>query len=1361
METQCSSSVRLMLLWASALVLCAFGYSTVDRRGSIPLRGEKIPPSFHLRAFLGVPTTGSGYLHVRITPSCLACSDNDGCPDDTKQLNVEITTTQEPSSVEIADLPTEAIDTPVHSNNNDGFYQRPHIGERHLDGIGTTTGVGDEGSSVSTGAETVDNHIDSTPYFNTDCFERGSNIYYAKALPQKHVDATHVSNLVTNFVENSKTYAQRPQQFRNKFVPFDRPHISMDNPDSLLSPEGQPRDYPLSTDKNPLYKTVRKTDTCEANLDDMVENAFIYDPQPEHLCIMGCQGQDKSALLSKIVTRLSAHKRKKRHAPHILYVVRSGHEINILNDKHGSFWSALGSVNLITTGGIALKPTNLMTLADMETLIGVYNTMNNPECSDAGSIVTHLKQLFDRLPPVDPTGDAAPCEDVPRESSERKLTLKFNDILLNDTNTEPFVSTLKTLITSFLRSHDDVANRDWTVGVFPPQKEAMLSQYKWQESSYQTPEELAERLKIDERGKRIMLVDGLAYDYKTTRNRWLTGTFDFVMSTLLPECQLVAISPRTFNPQNLAQWIRRSIGPIEFVLGRKFPEIRVFYDKWDFNPFEDMRPFRYAKADVAMMREALSGSVSDLQAVFQKNIRHLFPVNYPVNIQFQSMIKQILKDLMADAGIDTMHKLKHRSRNAFDYVKQYLPGGSAYRRPRKSKNTEPEDLNDPASIDAFLDQLISLEAHRFGARLVPLLQLSTVVHKRARHYAGEIVDHAIKDGLYPTIIYAGGKHDLHSYYPVLMDRFDVIPDLETRLQECEIGADIGEYLKRGVACLHGKTHRNVVSFVLKNIDLFKVIVTNSSILGGKHYICHFTNDKDRSDRDDVVRSKFTVGNSCLGAERISFWAIPHTIILRELMTLLSPMRVDFRWLDPGEMLNNWRRGTPREIGLNPRLAQSMERGTFAKFMEEHGNRFAMKPTNLSPDRAYDSRKPSSSCDLPPYRGAGPRNTPVVEPLTDEIAADNLRHSFESYRGTTPGSQEALDDNLLAVGQTTGFSPPGMLERPWSVQPGHDHPDIPIRSPHITNMLERQIHLEALEGALRLAGVDMEPFYRLDQKKKSALRYEEYVRAHIYGMLLHKQKDIYTIHGAIGLHGAEIIGLDNQEYTMVWMGRPREFLLPHHSVFEPILVNIHRLFEEHGQNQVFTVLKGDKGYLCISAIFIKDISALPTRGARIEGKIRNMLRQKISVQMEDGIPDGSLPNELHYFSLSEGVTPDFQLCPETLQSSAFLPPRTQTMISAGLEMKRHYGALETEMTNDAIDKILATPSVGPKTSSEAFQLLMTVRSIYRNRALGGLERYLTERDATSLTWGRRSGSPSQVFQPYNSLFHSSPGTYNFM
>ncbi|ORM39814.1 uncharacterized protein BXIN_0015 [Babesia sp. Xinjiang] len=1072
----------------------------------------------------------------------------------------------------------------------------------------------------------------------------------------------------------------------------------------------------LSTSDNQRVY-AQEENISRIKLDDMVEEAFKDQPPSQHICVMGCRGKARHEILVNIINRLAEHKRKKKNAPHILYIWHTMRHARDFLKEYDTVFHNLGNVNVITGNNINVKPSNLMTVSNIRALLGVYNAVNTTDATDT-------KRLLEKLRRAITLEESIQLEDEPTTNqTNQTLTFSVGDEKLNDQNIEEFATTIKSIVNSFLQSHEEVANRDWdTNSNFPPQKEALLSQLRWSQTHYYTPEAIVQRVKLDEPGKRIVIIDNFEVNNKTRASSTLR---DFIATTMRNECQMVALSYNAWNPQNVAQWFRRAIGPMDFILASKWPEIKVFYENWDYDPFENSSEPIYGKGDIDAMEKALQSNTGGLQNIFGKPIADVRPINYPFNPKFKSMIKDILKNSMALNGIDTLRKLKHYSKDAYDYVKQYLKE-TKKGKPNNSTGNEQTDTQDEneendnsLTIDTILDRIINLERHAIGLKLMVKLKLNRALTSINEQYVASVVNKVIADALYPTVINVHTRKDYRAYEAALKEKFEIVPELLEEMKRRGITPYSGNQLSRGVALISRYTPKHIRNFVHDCMDKFKVIVTNHSRPEARHYVFHYAPEHWRRYKPRLIlHSEASISNTCLGAEKVSLFGLTHATVARILTSLMAPMDIDFRWLNPTEALNKWYSELPEAIKSNEKLKASMQRGTFASFMKERRDAF----TSLNPDmlstsvQNYYGEEPMTY-DVPYY------SVTVRSDASPYLPMEEL-NNIPSYSATY------AYETQFPYGMRTRRVTTGGLTRPMSrMWPPHQHMpkqiasgdvDVQRRTPVIRNMLDRQICLEALESRLSKAGVNMQPFYHVDQKQRRAMRYYGYLRSHIRGMLLHKAKDIQAINHAINLHGAEVIGMDDGRYKVIWMGQPSKLYITTHTIPDQVYRAMHQLFSNGEMHEFYTLLKAEKGYLFTPAMFIKDISTLPTLGVKIMGELRQAYLQKVVINKDEGVPEGSIADSLYYLALTDNTSDELPSLPESINTSEFLPERTMALVNTFLDMRRKYDAVQAQLTNDAVEKIIATPSVGVTTREEAIELLNTTRNVYRNRALGGLE-----------------------------------------
>ncbi|GBE59600.1 microsomal signal peptidase [Babesia ovata] len=1063
------------------------------------------------------------------------------------------------------------------------------------------------------------------------------------------------------------------------------------------------------------------------NLDDLVEDAFKDQKMADNFCVLGYTPQHRDEFFVELVRRLAEHKRKTKNAPHVLYVARHSRTIEKLYELCQEENESFGKVNIISDEQISVAPNNLLTVAELTRLSRIYHAINMHNQEQAGELVEYLRnmKLYDKNANSGTSGEETPTDeasvdssisgeetptdeasaDTPQSAGSTVTELFFKGDPVDDSNQEEFVGVLRSLIDSFFRSHDEVANRNWNErDIFVPQKETLLSIRKLFQNSYHSTTQLADRLQINEPSKRIVVVDGFAPRHMPSERSRGTALFDLLMIAMRNECQMAAISYQLFNPHNLVQWLRRNVGPTDFVVASKFPECRVFKDDWHFDPFENNETPTYGIADVNFLQKVLTENHMCPRTLFHKPNKEATPSNWPLNKQFAVMLKDILKQAMLIKGVDTLHKLKHHSRSTYDYVKQYLPGGREYKPAEKtgkqdevdngmtdevSQTTEQSGDAEPMTIDDFLDQVIDLGRRHRAVKMMQKLDLDSAIKSMSDKAAVSIIDRVIKDGIYPTVIMARPS-DVEAYKPVVLEKFEPIPEIESLLEEYVVDMADVEYVKRGVICLGRNFNPLTAEFVKKHLHLFKVVVTYLQMRGARHYVCQYPLDA-RSAINHTLRYPTSLLNTVLGAERVSFYAMPPSSTLNVLSSFLSSIPIDFRWFKPLEALKHTMAEIPQEVKANSQLASSLEKGTFAKFMTECSDAYLARNGAILHTTTGDSER-VDCCTESYYSSDSPSPTNALETVPSHKWEQNTK-----YYGTTESDESRGDVQKSAVhserrqytyDQSYQPAPRAGAQTPLPSYKG----DQVVRNgrsqngPLMRSMLDRQVHLKTLEGRLLQSGVVMRPFYALDQKWKGVAQFRSYLRNHIRGLLLHKSKAFFMLNFATPLHGADVLGMDGKHYTVVWIGIPTKCTVPNHNLSQQVWHSMRKLFAENSHHTYFAVLKAENGgYLCVPSVFIKDICEMPATGKLVGGAIRASKPAAVVLNPKEGVPQDAMVDRLRYLVMTDEKGNEAEMLPSRMEAASFLPNATLELVRIGLEMVERYNAVEKQLTDDAVTK----------------------------------------------------------------------------
>ncbi|CDR95690.1 hypothetical protein, conserved [Babesia bigemina] len=1105
------------------------------------------------------------------------------------------------------------------------------------------------------------------------------------------------------------------------------------------------------------------------NLDDMVEEAFKNQKPADHICIMRYTAGYRAEFLKELLGRLGEHKRKTKNAPHVLYVDRFPHNLKAIRESHKQEMDDFGKVNTISKRKISIAPNNLFTIAELVELSLVYHAINTYGEERAAELLEHLRnmRLHDKIVEYDLCEEEAFADEAsagtPENDAKAVTELSFKGAPVDETNQEEFAAVLRSLIESFFLSHDEVANRDWNYdGVFAPQKETLISARRLLQSTYHSAAQLADRLQINEPSKRIVILDGFAPRYFPTEATHGTALFDLVMTAMRKECQIAAMSYQLFNPQNVAQWMRRNIGPADFGVAAQFPECRVFKDDWHFNPFENGATPTYGIAEVNFLRKVLAENHLCPRTLFHKPIKDTTPSNWPINKQFEAMLKDILKQAMLINGIDTMHKLKHHSRGTYDYVKQYLPGGKGHRPAEKigesgatvygasdeaPQSTEQPDDTESMTIDDLLDQVIDLGRRHGAVKLMQKLNLNSAIQSMSNQVAKSVIDRVMKDGIYPTVIFA--RHaDVEEYKPVLLENFEPIQEMENLVKEYALDSGDVEYLKRGVACLGRNVHPLTEDFVKRHLHMFKVVVTFLGLRGARHYVCQYPMDQ-RLNNIQTLRYPAPLLSTVLGAERLSFYGMPPSSTLNALSSLLSTIPTDYRWFVPLAALKHSMAHLPEAVMSNPKLASSFEKGTFAKFMMDCSDAYVDRNDGVFNAASDGTEKVNCCTELYRRRGNTSYTSALAKVPSHKWEENVLYYGSNGYRTSRKYANQSAENPEQRYHTHGQPRQPASRTRAQTQSPAYTADHVlrnrrPQSVPSMRSMLDRQVHLKSFEGRLTKLGVYMRPFYTLDQKWKRVAKFRSYLRNHIRGMLMHKGKAIHMLNTATSLHGADVLGMDDKHYTIMWVGTPARCTVPNHSLSERVWHAMRKLFEENSHHMYFAVLKAENGgYLCVPSMFIKDICEISNTVEPVRGAILLSRPAEIALSPKEGVPQDAMVDRLRYLVMTDKEGNEAEMLPSRMEAASFLPSATLELVRIGIETVERYKAVEERLTEDAVKKMLESPESGITTRDKALHMLRTTRSIYANRALGGLEQHLRQRQAQQRTWGRVPRSPADM------------------
>ncbi|GIX65953.1 microsomal signal peptidase [Babesia caballi] len=1004
----------------------------------------------------------------------------------------------------------------------------------------------------------------------------------SEALSSQVIDATSKCNgVIGELADVEGAYAENIVDGRE--VERDEEHV-----ESSAQSYGNSETVGSPRDKRAEHGRKMKR-WMSVNVDEMVEKAFEDKPMAQNFCAMGCREEIKTEMFAALLSRLAEHKRKKKNAPHVLYVCRKKWHVRDLFDKHSSLLESLGKVNVILKNYISIEPNSMLTVTNFRPIFDVYNVVNSVDPTDVVTLMGVLRETLTQVE-AEAEGEGGDAVEESQVNDGDVLNAKdgkiiYGGVLVDESNQEEFVSALRALVDCFLRQHKDLANRSLDDNaMFAPHEDALLSFRRWARRSYRTPEQLVERIKLDEPGKRVVVTDGFMARLDTGKGRTITSLFDMVVSAMRSECQLVALAPYVFNPQNVAQWLGRVVGPTEFLLAQRLPEYRVFYDNWNFDPFETTASPRYSRGHVSLMSKALK--MNDIKPLaVAANFEGIRPTNFPLNRQFDAMCKDIVKEALSLRGVDTINKLKHYSQGAYDYVKQHLDEkmlrgklGEGSTEGAEPGGESGEGVQAPKmTIDDYLDGVVNLESSKLGIKTMQVFDLDYSLGDMEKKAVQQIVDRVLEDGIYPAAIHTEAKY-IKAYREALEGKFEPVPEIEKAMENVALSDVVKDNLRRGVALLSAQSPDAVVEMVRENVGMFKVVVTSIPVFGARHQVIHF--DLEKLSRNGTVhRNHGSLINMSLGAERCSFWGLPYKRVLKALTALMSPLDVDFRWLDVRSMLRIWRRSFPKCVASNTRVIGDLERGVFAKYMLDCGKVIAGQVANAGSVNVNKSQPRQERRENVPIhahpRWDAPRIILAQEQIPMEVHGEGRNYwdgsiNVEHY-GTgalqqgMPVAQEAWRESSVGYGQP-------MEPNVATVEFKHvSHGFQPTRT-----MLDRQVKLEALEARLKEAGVDAKPFYLLDQKRKGAERFRNYLRVNIRGKVAYKQRAIQNVSEAVGLHGAEVLGSDGKVYTVVWFGSPKRFHVPNHTISASAWRAMHQLMNERAQHEYFTLLKGDSG-----------------------------------------------------------------------------------------------------------------------------------------------------------------------------------------
>ncbi|KAK1934954.1 hypothetical protein X943_003751 [Babesia divergens] len=1101
------------------------------------------------------------------------------------------------------------------------------------------------------------------------------------------------------------------------------------------------------------------------NVDEMVEEAFQNQPRPVNLCAMACRGSVKDELINRMLSRLAAHTKKRRNAPHILYVCKTLDALEDFTMRYSEDLSSLGKANIISSNRIKLTPNSLITICDSWSFFYVHTILNVKDTKDIALVIDalrsnrHLRCNRNKKGvmsgSIESNASITSGSDDLEPEGRDETELMFGESIVDESNQEDFTLLLRKLIGSFTKSHEDILEHQWSSDVdTQAPKEALFSFGAWMQRSYQTPEQLSERLLLDEAGKRLVMIDGFNYSVSNDSSTVTAELFDETLVTLRKECQVVALSPGLFSPQNISQWVKRIHSPMEFCTAQKWPEFRLFYGKRHFDPFASKRKVRYAWKYTSAMRQMLTSNKADPTYFFNtESDKPGCMANAPWNDELKFLIKDVIKDVLAVQGVDTLHKLKHVSREGYDYIKQHIRG-----RPQVSyehgmtnlmKGDTPQnsDYNREANtIDNILDNIIDLENYKLGSTFIHRVlsrESFSILMKEQLH---SVVDRIIEDGIFPAVIYTRSEKIMELYRYVLNGRFPVSEAIKQRLKECGLENIAPDMFLEGIATTSEELPPEVVKFVLDNINLFNIVVSAHPINGTRHYICHKPTIEGIKRYHSRIMTNIQQGSLWLGAERITYWGLFPLDVVHSLATLMVHTKVDFSGYNPYGAIEMWKEAMPEEVRSNNALIEKLVQMTFANHMNDCRTIYSGNVDEPLQSRSYGSHiRVHDHGNGIPMHSSTFRPQVVHEgggiPPNGTLSSSHMALETPMRQRDPTLYRNAMEDHRARREDTPVYS---------SNKMGPQHMDDTVEKPVIRSMIDRYTHLKYLESKLKVAGVDMQPLYILDQKMKRARRFDIYTKGHIQGLLKFKCRAIGMIHDAVSLSGSEVIGCDGRTYTMVWFGRPDVFSLPNYSVATSVQQGIEGFFQCNSQFEMFCMLKHGDDYICTPAFFIKDILSLPKPGSPMVGSISQFTSETVPILQPPGIPLKSMPAQMPYLVLTAGENKQMYALPSSLHADMFLMDTAINLVRISQETLEYYHKIERELIEDAVVKLMNCNSLGIENREQAISLLNETREVHRKRDLGGLEPYLRHRQAMDRSWG--SGNGNGVTPVYNKQSH---------
>lgn len=1018
----------------------------------------------------------------------------------------------------------------------------------------------------------------------------------------------------------------------------------------------------------------------QVSLDDIIEEAFKRQVETHNLCAMSCKGKAKDELVYRLLSRFSEYKRKRKNLPHLLYVCRAVSDVSAVIDRYTDSLVTLGKFNIISGNQITITPNSLLTIADSRTLFRIYNVINENGLEDANATIkklgiTHGKQ-DDRASGNELTGETKSC--FPSQELSN-MDLRLGKVEVSEGNSEEFVQLLGQLLQSYMQSHGDLLDKEWTndTDLFPP-KEALLSLKSWVERSYHSPEQLANRLMVDEAGKRLVLLDGFVYDSYYAANGSTTSFFDEIMISLKKECQVLALSPKIFSSQNISQWLKKLRVPMEFVVTQALPEFRVAYGSMCFDPFDTERKIKYSSRYNTSIKDILSGKDVDITNFFNVEANTpSFCSNVPWNVKFKEYLKDVIKDALRLQGIDTLHKFKHASRRVYNYIKKYFYGPSRAENQKKiigdgsmALNAESRGNSVKAStIDDVLENLINMETYNIGATLIHKAIRSKTFHDMMLSHAQNVVDRVIDDAIFPTVVYNVSKGLSDSFDSLLNGKFDASDDIKDLLRREGLESDAPHMLQEGVAVITRHTNPDIVRFVKDNISLFRVIVTDEQVPGARHIV--WCRPVVLNEWNEMKRNMNNIqqANIWLGAERVTFYGVYPLDVARSLISMMNHAAVDFSGYNAKRELGDKGQLISECALKNGELNMKMQQMTFAKYMLDCRDNYI--------------------------------RTATCQGLNEPIATSQKRDVEIKPHSGSNGMQE--------------------------------HHTV-VKAPIIKTMLDRHEYLETLESKLLEMQVDMQPFYILDQKVARAKGFDDYITSHINTMISLKSMYIKEMGMAASLCGADVVGCDGKKYKVVWIGDKCSEKFPMSNVSDNTKVEMQEFMHNHSRIGAFSLLKGDECFLLVPLYFIKDIESIPQQCSPMDVHVSRCTHAAVSIIVNEGMPVDSVPKLMPYLILTNGEPPEQVMLPQEMEAFCFLPRGPVELCKISQEMWNHYGDREAELMDDATSKLLNSTHFKVGTKEDVRRLINQVRSVYRNRSLGGLEVHSKRNRGIDRSWG---------------------------